>query len=115
MTQASPGNLSTYHQISKEGAAICNKARAAASQRYDRDMEPHRKALDAAWNTDAYLAVFRQYNEAMITLDGRQDTALAKANRAYDKLMKEAWNKYILGREESTQTRQLVLWVEVQG
>jgi hypothetical protein len=102
-TPASPERYSAYQKISKEGAAQCQIAHRAAHQQYDRELEPHRKAINAAYGKP-------DYRQAMATLDKRRDVALAKADKIYAALMKDAWEKAFQGKPEEIE--QLALWAE---
>ncbi len=100
-----------YHKASKEGAAVCNKAHLAASQQYDRDLEPHRKAMRAAYGTSDYNAAYKLYENAMFTLDKKYDVACQKADKIYAAVMRQAGEALRDGMP--TRTEQMTLWSEV--
>lgn len=97
-----------YQKTSKGAASKCNAARATATRQYDRNLKPHNDAMKAAYGTPHYEAVSRAYTQAMIRLDNKCDAALAKAERDYALVMKQAWEECFMGKPAKTE--QLSLW-----
>lgn len=102
-----------YKRRSLEGAAICQEAHQRATQKYDHELEPHSKAMSAAWGTPHYNQACKNYNEALFTLDKRRDKAYQKADKIYAALMKDAWEEAF--QSKPAETKQMGLWSEVQA
>ncbi len=98
-----------YAAISKKAGADWATANYAASQTYDREMEPHKAQLDArlapyppGMNTpessQAVYEAYAAYNTAMFKADRRRDKTMDKANARIAATMKAAYEELLQGK-----------------
>lgn len=111
-----------YAAISKRAGKDWAEASYAASQAYDREMEPHKALLNArlapyppGMNTpessQAVYEAYAAYNTTMFKADRRRDKTMDKANTRMAATMKAAHEELMQGRP--SQLAQLELFQEV--
>lgn len=110
-----------YAAISKKAGEIWAAANYAASQAYDRELEPHKALLarrlaifPPGTNTPeshhAIYEAYTAYSAAMLKADGRYESTMNKANARMAVTMKAAWEELLQGKP--VQLAQLDLFEE---